>query len=189
MTENFQLPEPSKILEQISVKKALGIIIGLSAVAVLFLFWLIYFNEGSETAPAWIQNLSAVNAGLNSLSTIFLLLAFREIKRRDFQKHMKFNLAAFVTSALFLVSYVVYHHFVGDTRFMGEGFIRPVYFFILITHIVLSIFVVPLVLASFYFALSGKFTTHKKVSRWTFPVWLYVSVTGVMVFFMLKIWG
>lgn len=189
MAENFKLPESSKILEQISVKKALGIILGLSVVAVLFLFWLIYFNEGSETAPAWIQNLSAVNAGLNSLSTVFLLLAFREIKRKDFQKHMRFNLAAFVTSSLFLVSYVVYHHFVGDTKFMGEGFIRPVYFFILITHIVLSIFVVPLVLASFYFSLSGKFKTHKKVSRWTFPIWLYVSVTGVLVFFMLKIWG
>jgi putative membrane protein len=189
MAENFQLPESSKILEQISAKKALGIILGLSVVAVLFLFWLIYFNEGSETAPTWVKNLSAVNAGLNSLSTIFLLLAFREIKRKDFQKHMRFNLAAFVTSSLFLVSYVVYHHFVGDTKFMGEGFIRPVYFFILITHIVLSIFVVPLVLASFYFSLSGKFNTHKKVSRWTFPIWLYVSVTGVLVFFMLKIWG
>ncbi|HBQ61238.1 MAG TPA: DUF420 domain-containing protein, partial [Balneolaceae bacterium] len=98
MTENFQLPESSKILEQISARKALGIIIGLSTAAVLFLFWLIYFNEGSETAPSWISNLSAVNAGLNSLSTVFLLLAFREIKRKDFQKHMRFNLAAFVTS-------------------------------------------------------------------------------------------
>lgn len=189
MSENFTLPESSRILEQISAKKALAIIIGLSTAAVLFLFWLIYFKEGAEAPVPWIKNLSAVNAGLNSLSTIFLLLAFREIKRRDFQKHMRFNLAAFVTSSLFLVSYVVYHHFVGDTKFMGEGFIRPVYFFILITHIVLSIFVVPLVLASFYYSLSGKFKTHKKVSRWTFPIWLYVSVTGVMVFFMLKIWG
>lgn len=189
MSENFTLPESSKILEQISARKALTLIIGLSTAAVLFLFWLIYFKEGAETPAPWIKNLSAVNAGLNALSTIFLLLAFREIKRRDFQKHMRFNLAAFVTSSLFLVSYVVYHHFVGDTKFMGEGFIRPVYFFILITHIVLSIFVVPLVLASFYYSLSGKFKTHKKVSRWTFPIWLYVSVTGVLVFFMLKIWG
>lgn len=189
MSKDFQLPGSSKILEQISVKKALGLIIGLSIVAVLFLFWLIYFKEGAEAPVSWIQDLSAVNAGLNALSTIFLLLAFREIKRRNFQNHMRFNLAAFVTSSLFLVSYVVYHHFVGDTKFMGEGFIRPVYFFILITHIVLSIFVVPLVLASFYFAFSGKFRTHRKVSRYTFPVWLYVSVTGVLVFFMLKFFG
>lgn len=189
MSEKASLPESSKILEQISARKALSIIVGFSVGAVLFLFWLIYFKEGAESPAPWIQNLSAVNAGLNSLSTVFLLLAFREIKRRDFQKHMRFNLAAFVTSSLFLVSYVVYHHFVGDTNFMGEGFIRPVYFFILITHIVLSIFVVPLVLASFYYSLSGKFKTHKMVSRWTFPIWLYVSVTGVLVFFMLKIWG
>jgi putative membrane protein len=189
MSENVKFPESSKILEQISEKKALSVIIGLSILAVLFLFWLIYFNEGAEAPVSWVGNLSAVNAALNSLSTVFLLLAFREIKRRDFQMHMKYNLAAFVTSALFLVSYVVYHHFVGDTKFLGEGLIRPIYFFILITHIVLSVFVVPLVLASFYFAFSGKFTTHRKVSRWTFPIWLYVSVTGVMVFFLLKIWG
>ena len=189
MSEKFTLPESSRILEQISAKKAIGLIAGLSVIAVLFLFWLIYFKEGAEAPVPWIKNLSAVNAGLNSLSTIFLLLAFREIKRKDFQKHMRFNFAAFVTSSLFLVSYVVYHHFVGDTKFMGEGFIRPIYFFILISHIVLSVFVVPLVLASFYFSLSGKFKTHKKVSRWTFPLWLYVSVTGVVVFFMLKIWG
>ena len=189
MSEKISLPESSRILEQISAKKAISLIIGLSAVAVLFLFWLIYYKEGAEAPYPWIKNLSAVNAGLNSLSTLFLLLAFREIKRRDFQKHMRFNLAAFVTSSLFLVSYVVYHHYVGDTKFMGEGFIRPIYFFILITHIVLSIFVVPLVLASFYFSLSGKFKTHKKVSRWTFPVWLYVSITGVVVFLMLKTWG
>lgn len=189
MSENFTLPESSKILEQISAKKALALIIGVSAAAVLFLFWLIYFKEGAEAPVPWIKNLSAVNAGLNSLSTVFLLLAFREIKRKNFQRHMRFNLAAFVTSSLFLVSYIVYHHFVGDTKFMGEGFIRPVYFFILISHIVLSIFVVPLVLTSFYFSLSGKFKTHKKVSRWTFPIWLYVSVTGVVVFFMLKVWS
>ncbi len=189
MAEHFQLPESSKILEQISVKKALAIIIGLGVIAVLFLFWLIYFAEDSQSTAQWVKNLSVVNAGLNALSTTFLLLAFREIKRKNFQKHMRFNLAAFVTSSLFLISYVTYHHFVGDTKFMGEGFIRLFYFFILITHIVLSVFVVPLVLSSFYFALSGKFKTHKKVSRWTFPVWLYVSVTGVLIFFILRIWG
>jgi putative membrane protein len=189
MNENVKLPESSKILEQVSAKKALFFIIGLSTGAILFLFWLIYFKEGVEAPVSWISNLSVINAALNSLSTVFLLLAFREIKRKNFQKHMKFNLAAFVTSALFLVSYVVYHHYVGDTKFLGVGFIRPIYFFILISHIILSVFVVPLVLASFYFAFSGKFKTHRKVSHWTFPIWLYVSVTGVVVFFMLKIWG
>ena len=183
------LPTSVRALEGINPRNALGVILGVSVVAILFLVWLIYFKAPATAEVAWVANLSAVNAALNSLSTVFLLLGFREIKARNFAKHMRFMISAFVTSALFLVSYIVYHHFVGDTPFTGQGFIRPVYFFILITHIVLSIFVVPLVLSSFLFAFSGKFSTHRKVSKWTFPIWLYVSVTGVMVFFMLKFFG
>jgi len=180
------LPTSVRALEGIDARKALGLILAVSAAALLFLVWLIYFKAPAATEVAWVSNLSAVNAALNSLSTVFLLLGFREIRARNFAKHMRFMISAFITSALFLVSYIVYHHFVGDTPFTGQGFIRPVYFFILISHIVLSIFVVPLVLSSFLFAFSGKFSTHRKVSKWTFPIWLYVSVTGVMVFFMLK---
>lgn len=183
------LPTSVRALEGVNPRNALGVILGVSVVAILFLVWLIYFKAPATAEVAWVANLSAVNAALNSLSTVFLLLGFREIKARNFAKHMRFMISAFVTSALFLVSYIVYHHFVGDTPFTGQGFIRPVYFFILITHIVLSIFVVPLVLSSFLFALTGKFSTHRKVSKWTFPIWLYVSVTGVMVFFLLKIFG
>ena len=183
------LPTSVRALEGVNPRNALGIILGVSVVAILFLVWLIYFKAPAATEVAWVTNLSAVNAALNSLSTVFLLLGFREIKARNFARHMRFMISAFVTSALFLVSYIVYHHFVGDTPFTGQGFIRPVYFFILITHIVLSIFVVPLVLSSFLFAFSGKFSIHRKVSKWTFPIWLYVSVTGVMVFFMLKFFG
>ena len=183
------LPTSVRALEGIDARKALGLILAVSAAALLFLVWLIYFKAPAATEVAWVSNLSAVNAALNSLSTVFLLLGFREIRARNFAKHMRFMISAFITSALFLVSYIVYHHFVGDTPFTGQGFIRPVYFFILISHIVLSIFVVPLVLSSFLFAFSGKFSTHRKVSKWTFPIWLYVSVTGVMVFFMLKSFG
>ena len=183
------LPTSVRALEGIDARKALGLILAVSAAALLFLVWLIYFKAPAAAQVAWVSNLSAVNAALNSLSTVFLLLGFREIRARNFSKHMRFMIAAFITSALFLVSYIVYHHFVGDTPFTGQGFIRPVYFFILISHIVLSIFVVPLVLSSFLFAFSGKFSTHRKVSKWTFPIWLYVSVTGVMVFFMLKFFG
>lgn len=188
-TINDSLPSSVRALEGIDPRKALGVILGVSVAAILFLVWLIYFKAPAASEVAWVSNLSAVNAALNSLSTVFLLLGFREIRARNFAKHMRFMISAFVTSALFLVSYIVYHHFVGDTPFTGQGFIRPVYFFILISHIVLSIFVVPLVLSSFLFAFSGKFSTHRKVSKWTFPIWLYVSVTGVMVFFMLKIFG
>ena len=183
------LPTSVRALEGVNPRNALGVILGVSVVAILFLVWLIYFKAPATAEVAWGSNLSAVNAALNSVSTVFLLLGFREIKARNFAKHMRFMISAFVTSALFLVSYIVYHHFVGDTPFTGQGFIRPVYFFILITHIVLSIFVVPLVLSSFLFAFSGKFNTHRKLSKWTFPIWLYVSVTGVLVFFMLKIFG
>lgn len=183
------LPTSVRALEGIDARKALGLILAVSAAALLFLVWLIYFKAPAATEVAWVSNLSAVNAALNSLSTVFLLLGFREIRARNFAKHMRFMISAFITSALFLVSYIVYHHFVGDTPFTGQGFIRPVYFFILISHIVLSIFVVPLVLSSFLFAFSGKFSTHRKVSKWTFPIWLYVSVTGVLVFFMLKTFG
>ena len=183
------LPTSVRALEGIDARKALGLILAVSAAALLFLVWLIYFKAPAATEVAWVTNLSAVNAALNSLSTVFLLLGFREIRARNFAKHMRFMISAFITSALFLVSYIVYHHFVGDTPFTGQGFIRPVYFFILISHIVLSIFVVPLVLSSFLFAFSGKFSTHRKVSKWTFPIWLYVSITGVMVFFMLKFFG
>ena len=183
------LPTSVRALEGIDARKALGLILAVSAAALLFLVWLIYFKAPAATEVAWVSNLSAVNAALNSLSTVFLLLGFREIRARNFAKHMRFMISAFITSALFLVSYIVYHHFVGDTPFTVQGFIRPMYFFVLVTHIVLSIFVVPLVLSSFLFAFSGKFSTHRKVSKWTFPIWLYVSVTGVMVFFMLKTFG
>ncbi len=183
------IPEQLKVFENLNPQTAFRIIIGISLAALLFLIWLIYIKPPSETIADWVYNLPALNASFNTLSTIFLLLGFREIKNRNFSRHMKFMLSAFVTSALFLTTYVVYHHFAGDTKFMGEGFIRPIYFFILISHIILSAFVVPLVLSSFYLGFSGRFEKHRKVSKWTFPIWLYVSVTGVMVFFMLRLLG
>ncbi len=189
MSEQINIPGQAKILEQVSVKTAFRIIIVVSAFALLFLFWLIYFKEEAAKTYAWVTYLPAANAAFNSLSTVFLLLGLIEIKKRNFNRHMKFMASAFITSTFFLVSYVIYHHFQGDTKFLTEGFIRYVYFFILISHIVLSAFVVPLVLSSFYLALTGKFEKHKKLSRWTFPIWLYVSITGVVIFFMLRVVG
>lgn len=173
-------------LKNISVFKALGVIILISGLAFLFLIWLIYFRETAEETAAWVANLPALNALLNSASTVFIILGFLAIRKREFVTHMKFMLTAFITSSLFLISYLVYHNYVGHTPFPGEGIIRPVYFFILISHIILSAFVVPLVLTSYYFAFSGKFSTHRKVSKWTLPIWLYVSVTGVVIFFILN---
>ncbi|HCD51159.1 MAG TPA: DUF420 domain-containing protein [Balneolaceae bacterium] len=184
-----ELPKSISGLENFDTKKAIYLISGVSIAALIFLVWLIYFKDPATTSIPWVKNLNALNATFNGLSTILLLLGFSQIKKKNYIQHMRFMLAAFVSSSLFLVSYIVYHHFVGDTKFGGEGIIRGIYFFILVSHIILSVFVVPLVLSSFYFAFSGKYSTHRKVSKWTFPIWLYVSVTGVLVFAFLKLFG
>lgn len=173
-------------LKEISVKKALLVIFLVSALAFLFLIYLIYFREAAGATDYWIRQLPALNAFLNSISTVLILLGYIAIRQKRYLRHMKLMLTAFITSSLFLISYLIYHNFIGHTPFPGEGLIRPVYFFILITHIILSATVVPLVLTSYYFAFAGKFSTHRKVSKWTFPVWLYVSVTGVVIFFILN---
>lgn len=98
-------------------------------------------------------------------------------------------LTAVATSALFLASYIVYHHYQGDTPFQGQGLVRPIYFFVLVSHILLSIVGLPLVLATLFFAATNRFDKHRRIARWTLPIWLYVSVTGVAVFFFLKIWN
>lgn len=174
------------LLKDISLAKAIGVILLISAAAFGFLIWLIYFKGGSDYSSNLITSLPALNALLNSTSTLLLLLGYNAIRQRDFTRHMKYNLTAFITSSLFLISYVIYHNFHGSTPFTGQGVIRPVYFFILISHIILSALVVPMILTSFYLAFSGKLKLHRKVSKITLPVWLYVSVTGVVIFFMLR---
>jgi len=161
----------------------------LSASLLGFLFWLLYFRQASPVAPAWTVWLPSVNAALNFSSALLLVCGVLSIRtgRRDL--HMRFMLAAVAVAALFLSSYIVYHHYHGDTRFTGEGAIRIVYFVILVTHIVGSIVAVPLVLTTLMFARSKRFDRHRRIARVTFPLWLYVSVTGVAVFFFLKLWG
>lgn len=173
-------------LKNISIPKAIITIAGISVGAFLFLLWLLYGRDTGGQAATWVEQLPALNALLNSITTILILTGFMAIKKKKYVTHMKLMLTAFVTSSLFLISYLLYHNYAGHTTFPGEGVIRPVYFTILISHIILSAFVVPLVLTSYYFAFSGKFKTHRKVSKWTLPVWLYVSVTGVVIYFILN---
>ncbi|MDZ7718874.1 MAG: DUF420 domain-containing protein [Balneolaceae bacterium] len=175
-----------QFLKEVSVKKAITTILIVSGIAFLFLLYLIYVNDSGETYASWVQELPALNAFLNSVTTVLILSGYMAIRKKKFKVHMRFMLTAFITSSLFLISYLVYHHYAGDTPFPGQGFIRPIYFTILISHIILSAFVVPLVLTSYYFAFSGKFKSHRKVSKWTLPIWLYVSVTGVIIYFMLN---
>lgn len=129
--------------------------------------------------------LPALNAALNGTSAALLLLGYVSIRRGAKDKHRLFMTAACVTSTLFLVSYLYYHAHHGSTRFQGTGWIRPVYFSILISHTILAAAVVPLVLVTLVRALRGSFDRHAKVARWTLPVWLYVSITGVVIYGML----
>lgn len=132
-----------------------------------------------------IKFLPTLNAFLNMLSFSFLLLGFFSIKKKDVAKHKKFMLSAFVSSALFLISYLIYHYSAGITRFQGQGFWRFVYFSILSSHTFLAIFVLPLAIITLIFALMKKFDKHPKVARLTLPIWMYVSVTGVLIYLML----
>lgn len=132
----------------------------------------------------------ALNASLNGASAVLLTTGRVLIGQKRVRLHRACMITAVVTSSLFLVSYLYYHAHVHSVHFPGEGWVRPVYFTILISHTVLAAAVVPLVLLSLNYGLRGKFERHRRISRWTFPVWLYVSVTGVVVYIMLyQIYG
>ena len=131
------------------------------------------------------SQLPDLNAALNSLSAVFLLTGYGFIKSKNKQAHRRCMLAAFACSILFLISYLIYNYQVGSVPFKGQGPIRTVYFTILITHTVLATTVVPLVLITLIRALRERFDAHRRIARWTFPIWLYVSVTGVIVYWML----
>jgi putative membrane protein len=182
-------PVQLESLKGVSPKKAVTVILAISAAALALLIVVIYGHGRAADAPSWISWLPALNAFFNGTSALFLILAFRAVKRRDLATHARHMLSALLASSLFLVSYIVYHSVHGDTKFMGQGAIRPVYFFILISHISLSALVLPLIFTSFFFALSGRYPRHTKVARYAFPVWLYVSVTGVLVFALLRAFG
>jgi putative membrane protein len=131
-----------------------------------------------------------LNATLNGASAVLIAAGRLLIARKKVRLHRACMITAFATSSVFLVCYLYYHAHVGSVRFPGQGWIRPVYFTILISHTVLAAAVVPLVLLSLTYGLRARFDRHRRISRWTFPVWLYVSVTGVLVYIMLyQIYG
>ncbi len=183
MESQIQIPA----FRSISNGRAFTVILLLSGVVFAFLFWLVYIKKAAGHQSELISHLPAVNAALNSLSTVFLVSGLAAILQRKYRLHMQLMFSALASSALFFVCYVIYHNIHGDTLFPHIA-IRPVYLAILISHIVLSAVAVPLILSSFYLSLSGRYALHKRVSRITFPIWLYVSVTGVVVFAMLRIY-
>jgi putative membrane protein len=131
------------------------------------------------------SDLPAIDAALNATSAAFLTLGYVFIRRKNIKAHKVCMLAAVGTSALFLVCYLTYHYFHGATRFSGQGAVRWVYFSILGSHSVLAVVIIPLVLMTLHRAFRGRFEKHKRIARWTLPLWLYVSVTGVIVYWML----
>ena len=132
-----------------------------------------------------VSELPALNASLNGVATIFLVAGYLLIRQRRIAAHRASMMAAVAASALFLISYVIYHANAGSRPFTGTGPIRAVYFSILLTHIVLAAAIVPMVLITLSRALRERFDRHAAIARWTLPIWLYVSVTGVVIYLML----
>ncbi|WP_435353238.1 DUF420 domain-containing protein [Emticicia sp. SJ17W-69] len=135
---------------------------------------------------AWTKVLPHVIGAINTLTSVLLLYGVYLIKQKQIERHRKVMTGAFALGALFLVCYVLYHLTNPSTSFGGEGFIRYIYYFILISHISLSLVVLPLVLRAYFFAWTKQFERHKKLTRYAFPIWLYVSVTGVIAYLMIK---
>jgi putative membrane protein len=164
---------------------AIVAIIAISAVASLFLCWLVYYHAPADVAGTQLLFLPALNALLNGLSAIALAIGFFFIRAKRISEHRAAMFIAFIFSTVFLVTYITNHALHGDMHFQGQGFVRYVYFPLLISHIGLSVVALPMILITFFLSLTGRFPAHRRLARFTFPIWLYVSVTGVIVYAML----
>ncbi len=170
-----------------STRPAIAAILLISAAATAFLFWLIYVHPAPDAASARLAFLPALNALLNGLSATALLIGYTFIRAKRIQAHRAAMITAFGFSTLFLVSYIANYALHGESHYPGHSLVRTVYLVILTSHVLLSVIALPLVLVTFFFSLSGRIPTHRKVARWTFPIWLYVSVTGVITYIMLRL--
>jgi len=163
------------------------VILLISAAASLFLLWLIYQHPAADTASVRLPFLPALNAALNGLSATALIIGFTFIRARNIAAHKASMITAFLFSTLFLVSYILHHYLHGDVRYPAHAAYRSIYLPLLASHIVLATAALPLVLVTFFFSLSGRIPQHRKVARWTLPLWLYVSITGVITYAMLRL--
>ncbi len=164
----------------------LATIVVVSGLAVSFLLWLLYVHHAPANFAGRWMFLPALNALLNGLCAITLCVGLYFIKHRQVAAHRRTMLLAFAFSSAFLASYIVNHALHGDTIFPGHGPVRTIYLSILASHVILSIVALPMILITFFFSLTGRFAIHRRIARITFPIWLYVSVTGVVVFAFLK---
>ena len=166
---------------------AIAAILAISVAASLFLFWLIYLHPASDTAQVRFSFLPPLNAIMNGLSATALLIGFTFIRARRIAAHRASMITAFVFSTLFLAGYIAHHAVHGDVHYPVHATFRTFYLLLLASHIILATLTLPLVLVTFYFSLSGRFPQHRRIARWTFPLWFYVSVTGVITYVMLRL--
>lgn len=158
---------------------------GLSLAVVLVVGYLLLGHRPQPGAAPLASTLPLLNACLNATSALLLAAGWVFIRNRRVAAHKTCMVSALVVSALFLISYVTYHALAGSRPFAGQGWIRAVYYPLLVSHIILAAAIVPLALTTAYRALQGNFARHVRIARWTLPIWLYVSVTGVLVYWML----
>ncbi len=181
---HLQPPIGGPVNNRSATYSVLGILL-VSVLATLFLLWLLYVHHAPAEFRSRLLFLPAFNAVLNGLSAIALTTGFIFIRHREVTRHRAAMLTAFVFSSIFLVSYITNHAIHGDTLYPRHNPLRITYLALLASHVLLSIIALPIVLTTFFLSLSGRFAQHKKLARWTFPLWLYVSVTGVVVYLML----
>jgi putative membrane protein len=151
-----------------------------------FLFWLVYFHE-PPAAGGSVKTLPGMSALFNAITASLLIAGRLAIRRGERRLHQHLMIAALVSSALFLVNYIFYHYTQGDTHFTGAGGVRPFYFFILISHIGLSTVVFPAILWALFLGLSDRIAQHRRIARWTWAGWIYVSITGIVIYAMLHV--
>ncbi len=166
-------------------RKYLVLIAILSIAVPLLVALLLFMPQTGKLGDVDVAFLPKLHALLNSLTALALLSGYYFVKNRQIRGHRFSMVTAFTLSAFFLISYVTYHYQAAPTSYGGTGSVKTIYYFILITHIVLAAVIVPLVLLSVYFAISNQISRHRKIARWTFPIWLYVAITGVIVYFMI----
>ena len=171
--------------DQARIFKRLFIIISFLIPAVVAALLLMPKGNADEVQP-WLYSLPFYNAIINTLTALLLILGYYFIQNSNIKYHRASMMGAFLLGCVFLILYVIYHSNAPSTKFGGEGTIRYVYFFFLLSHVLLAFIVVPLVLSAIYFAISDKVHRHKKIVKFTFPVWLYVSVSGVIVYVMIS---
>lgn len=172
--------------ERAGTGAAIAAILAISAAASLFLFWLIYIHPAAAASER-MAFLPALNAVLNGLAATALLLGYTFIRARLVKQHRAAMIAAFVCSTLFLASYTLHHYLHGDVHYPLHAALRAFYLPLLASHIVLAVVALPLALITFFFSLTGRIPQHRRVARWTLPLWLYVSATGVATYAMLRL--